>query len=157
MLDRLHAEFAELERKYRYLVGSHNSKAVERGYRPVAIRLLREAGIPDLRIHVCGNNDPVDLIVNGLAVELKIARDSRKRPGPYFRFLLRDHNNNHYLNGHYLYLLCVYDSTCCAFIIPTERVGKRRTIEITSDPFTYGGQWAMYRNAFDYLRGGNYD
>ncbi len=149
-LDRLQQEFYRFDRAWRFMAG--DTKAVEKRYRPVAIKLLRLAGIPDLSIHVCGANDPTDLIVCGHPVELKISRPKKKaKHGLYFQFLLRDHDNRHRLNGNFVYCLCVFDSTFCPFIIPIARIGSRRTIEITSDPFVYSGQWALYRGAFDLL------
>jgi len=150
-IDAMHQEFLTLDRQWRFM--PRHTKEVETQYRPIAIKLLRLAGIPDLAIGVCGANAPTDLIVNGHPVELKISRPRKKRRRKlYFQFLLRDHDNRHHLNGNFVYCLCVLDATYCPFIIPVGKVGNRRTIEITSDPFTYTGRWAIYRGAFDLLK-----
>lgn len=135
-----------------------DTQAVEQRYKPHVLALLRAAGFPDLQVGVCRARDPVDLVVNGHPVELKIARPRRKagyngqRRSLYFQALLRDPHNGHHLNGDFVLLVCVLEAEICPFVIPIAALGERRTVEITSDPFTYAGQWARYRGRFDLLR-----
>lgn len=154
----VHQDQLHFDQSYRFrFQPGDDTKQIERQYRPAILDLLRAAGIPRLQIGVCGANAPVDLVVNGHLVEVKIARNRRKARGNghrpfYFQALLRDHNNHHYLNGNYVLLICVLETELCPFVIPVTAVGQRRTIEITSHPFTYAGQWAPYRGAFHLLR-----
>jgi len=161
--DALHQSFLRFDKAYRFLAG--DTKAVERQYKPYALALLQAAGFDLLQIGVCGATAPVDLVVNGYQVELKVSRCNSKaaswnghRREHYYKALLRDHANHHFLNGHFVLLLCVLPtSELCPFVIPTWAVGDRRTIEITSDPFTYNGRWAHYRGAFHLLKESSHD
>lgn len=156
-MDQLAKLFEEIERgHWKTAYSNHYSKEVERHYRARLVRLLEQHGIGP--IAVCPENDPVDLLINGYAVELKVARAHPQPSGGKknrFQALLRDANNGHHLNGDYIILLAVTaDDQLHPFIIPTGHVGDRKTIEITSEPTRYHGQWAPYLGAYDYLRGG---
>jgi hypothetical protein len=39
------------------------------------------------------------------------------------------------------------------FVIPRLFVGHRRTVEVASHPSRYGGQWAPFLGAWDYVSG----
>jgi len=131
------------------------SKVVEKHYRARFVRVLEARGIGP--VAVCGANDPVDLLIAGHAVELKVCRSRRKRDrcGEYYQALLHDVSNNHRLNGDLVVVLCVNrEDELYPYIIPRRVLGARRTVEITSAPGRYGGQWAGYLDAFQHFNGG---
>jgi hypothetical protein len=41
------------------------------------------------------------------------------------------------------------------FVIPVEELGKRATLEITSAPHLYAGQWSKWAGAWDVLNMGD--
>lgn len=130
------------------------SKDVERHYCARLVGLLEDLDLGP--VAVTGGNDPVDLIIAGIPVELKVSRAHRHpcQPGKIrYQALLRDPKNHHYLNGSILILLAVDpDDRLFPFVIPRAALGARRTIEITSHPLAYSGQWRPYFHAFHYLQ-----
>jgi hypothetical protein len=150
-LRRLHDEQEQLLWRVAY----HNgySKEVEAHYRARFVRELERRGLGP--VAVAQPNDPVDLFVAGHAVELKVAREGKH---PYsetkrrFQGLLRDPGNRHRLNGDLVVLLCVdRDDRLWPYVIPRLLLGNRRTVEVTSHPRDYRGQWAPFLEAYDYL------
>jgi len=127
------------------------SKQVEGHYRARFIRLMEVYDVGP--VAVCGANDPVDLLIAGQSVELKVCRVRRKRRrGEYYQALLYDLSNRHHLNGDLVVMLCVNrEDELYPYIIPRRAVGARRTLEITSSPEEYSGQWAKYLNAFEHF------
>jgi hypothetical protein len=129
------------------------SKEVERHY---CARLVRLLECHDLGpIVVTGGNDPVDLIIAGIPVELKVSRaypDPQSGIKTRYQALLRDPKNHHYLNGDVLIFLTVDPADRLhPFVIPRCVLGNRRKITITSHPETYTGQWTPYLRAYEYL------
>jgi hypothetical protein len=117
------------------------------------VRELERRGIGP--VAVAGANDPVDLFVAGHAVELKVARAGEHPNGrtkTRFQGLLRDPGNRHRLNGDLVVLLCVdREDRLWPYVIPRLLLGQRRTVEATSRPSRYRGQWAPFLEAYDYL------
>lgn len=157
---RLHLEQEGL--KWAVRLAYENTKEIERHYRARLIRALERMGIGP--IAVAGENDPVDLYIGevGQGVELKVAR-ARERPradhsrprAEYYQGLLWDRGNGHYLNGDLLILLCVDpEDHLWPFVVPRDKLGNRRTIEITSAPAKYRGQWAPFLGRLDLLKRG---
>lgn len=131
------------------------SKVVEAHYRARFIRVLEANGVGP--VAVCGANDPVDLHIGGHPVELKVCRPRRKkdRSGEYYQALLHDVSNRHHLNGDLVVVLCVNrEDELYPYIIPRRLLGARRTVEITSAPGAYSGQWAGYLDAYEHFNGG---
>lgn len=130
------------------------SKEVERHYCARLVGLMEDLDLGP--VVVTSGNHPVDLIVAGIPVELKV---SRAHPDPWsgvktrYQALLRDPNNNHYLSGDVLIFLTVDPADrIFPFVIPRCALGNRRKITITSHPLSYSGQWRPYFHAFDYLQ-----
>lgn len=148
----LHSEQDRARWRVAYAV--QDSKAVEAHYMARLIRGLDALGIgPVARM---GNNDPVDLTVAGHAVEVKIARARAKdRHLEVYQGSLHDPNKRHTLNGSVVILVCVDKADrLWPYVIPRRALGDRRTIEITSHPKRYGGQWRQYLEAWQYLGAG---
>lgn len=152
---KLHNEQAGL--KWRGSANAH-TKEIERSYRGRLVRALEGMGIGP--VAVTGENDPVDLYIDGKAIEIKIAR-ARERPRgdgfkprpEYYQALLWDHANGHFLDGDLVVMICVDRSDrLWPFVIPRAAIEKRRTIEITSAPENYQGRWAPYLGRLDLLQ-----
>lgn len=153
----LHGELDSL----RWVFGRERTKEVETHYSGRLIRGLEALGIGPIAVN--GANDPTDLSIAGLAVEVKIAR-ARERPRPdgqnraeYYQALLwepkTEKRSRRVLNGSVVILVCVdLDDRLWPFVIPRSAIGSRRTLEITSSPDRYGGQWARFLGAFDFLQ-----
>lgn len=155
---KLHNEFESL----RWVKGRERTKEVESHYSGRLIRALEALGIEPIAVN--GANAPVDLSVAGWAVEVKIAR-ARERPraggkdrAEYYQALLWEprteaRGRRRVLNGEIVIVVCVDpEDRLWPFVIPRCAIGSRRTIEITSRPDRYAGQWARFLGAFDYLR-----
>jgi hypothetical protein len=125
------------------------TKEVEAHNRSRFIHLLESAGITQIAVN--GANDPVDLAINGWPVELKIANNHARRRH-YYQFKLR---RSQKLGAAFVACVCVVAAAGCAelcpFIIPVAVCGDRATIDITSEPWAYAGQWAEYRGAYHLL------
>lgn len=161
-LARLHNDQARLK-----WVGDRSAtKLIEGFYTDRLIRWLESEGLGPVKKN--GPNAPVDLVVNGLEVEVKIAI-ARSRPRPesegsgvrpeFYQALLWEpktgsRRGRRVLNGSIVIVVCVDPSDrLWPFVIPRDRIGSRRTVEITSSPARYRGRWAPFLGAFDYLRG----
>jgi hypothetical protein len=94
-----------------------------------------------------GDEAGPDLVAEGVPVEVKAARAGRYRTGNYrgYQFCLhRDGRNG--VKAAVVVLLCYWDvaSEPVAFVVPAERLGKRRKVVITGEPWTYGGMWRRW-------------
>jgi hypothetical protein len=124
-----------------------NTKALEAHYRAQLIRLLHAAGIAHIAVQ--GPNDHTDLIVAGWPVELKFSTSTARRPH-YYQFKIRPTQRQAAR-----FFICVTippNSPIIPYIIPAEAI-TTATVEITSHPATYAGQWATYRAAYALLKG----
>lgn len=152
-LANLHEEH-DCER-WRLAYANRYSKEVEGHYRGRLVAGLEALGLGP--VEVCGANDPIDLVVGGHAVELKVTRATEKTKGgktrrEYYQALLHDPGNRHNLNGDLVIVLCVDRADrLWPFVIPRLLIGSRRTVEITSHPKDYRGQWARYLEAWALL------
>lgn len=155
MLDaeaRLHMEHDAA--KWRMAYATKHSKEVERHYRARLVRGLEMLGIGP--VAVMGENDPVDLLIAGWACELKVARARAKdHKKEVYQALMHDRKNGHRLSGDVVILLCVdRKDRLWPYLIPRAAVGERRTVEVTSHPQRYRGQWQQYLEAWDVLMEG---
>ena len=138
--------------KWRVANAHRQSKEIEAHYRARLVRALEASGVGP--IGVANSNDSVDLFIAGHAVELKVCRAREKdgRKPEIYQALLHDPGNRHNLNGDLVLVLCIdYDDRLWPYVIPRKRVGSRRTVEITSHPTRYRGQWRPYLGAFDFF------
>lgn len=148
----IHAEWRRFEAAYRYQ--PKYSKEVEQHYLKYLVRLLRAQGYTVLP---CGHNGHWDMTLasNGqtLRVEVKIARPKAK-PGrsEYYQFKLKS-GGVRPVDGDILIACCCPNGppSMVVYIVPTEDLGDRSTLEITSNPADYIGQWSVYHNAWSIL------
>jgi hypothetical protein len=152
----VHEEWKRFEQSYRYL--PRNSKEVEAHYIRHVIRLLQAQG---WAVFPMKSNEHFDLTIarNGqvLQIEVKIARPKRKphrSTNHYYQFKIRS-GGIRSCDGDFCILAACPNgvSSMTVFIIPTDQLGERCVIEITSDPLEYKGRWAVYRNAWEMLTG----
>jgi len=160
------AEFARLsqcrihvdQEPWRERYQPRHATEVERYYRGRFVKTAKAVGLGPVK--VCRPNSPFDLVISGHACELKVCRARAKSKGrrggrvaEVYQGLIHDPAKRRHLNGDVVIVLCVdYMDRLWPFVVPRLLVGDRRTIEITSHPTNYAGQWAPYLAAFDYLR-----
>lgn len=139
--------------KWAVAYAKHHSKEVERHYRARLVRGLDCMGIGPMA--VMGENDPFDLIIAGHPCELKVARARAKdHKLQVYQASIHDPAHRHKLNGDIVIVLCVdHKDRLWPYVIPRAEVGGRRTVEITSHPRRYRGQWHPYLEAWGQLRG----
>lgn len=117
----------------------------KRGYKPTLY--------PDFQNQAC------DLEVNGLCIEVKIARPTLRirtlQSGSkvhYTRWQWCIHPTSLHMQGEWaLVLLADTIKKTVPFIIPGSQVGDRTHLQITSHPDRYNGWLAEYRNAWDVI------
>lgn len=151
---RLHGDQERL--KWRVARAFANTHDIERHYRARLIWMLEAESIGPIAVQ--GEQNGFDLLIAGYAVELKIAR-ARARPRAdgspsairpeYYQALMQDLKNHHHLNGQVVIVVCVdRGDQLWPYVIPRQAVGSRRTIEISSHPTAYKGQWATWLKAW---------
>jgi flagella basal body P-ring formation protein FlgA len=151
----VHDEWQAFEQAYRY--APKHSKEVESHYLKHLVRLLRAQGWTVLEM---ASNAHWDLTIGRggytIRVEVKIARPREKaRRSEYYQFKLKS-GGSRPVDGDVLIACCCPNgpSSMTCYVIPTEQLGARATLEITSAPDHYAGQWAAWRAAWDVLEEG---
>ena len=154
------AKLHDGQESLRWAQGRDKAKEAERYYTGRLVRGLEALGIGPVGVN--GANDGTDISVAGWAVEVKIAR-ARERPrrhgqdrAEYYQALLWEpktaKRGRRILHGSFVILACVdLEDRLWPFVIPRSAIGSRRTLEISSRPDRYTGQWARFLGAFDYL------
>ena len=148
----VHQEWAKFEQSYRY--APKYSKEVEQHYLKYLVHLLRLQGYTILP---CGHNGHWDLTLasdgQSLRVEVKIARPKAKSGrSEYYQFKIKS-GGHRPPDGDVVICCCCPNGppSMTVYIIPTEALEDRSTLEITSNPADYIGQWSIYHNAWDIL------
>jgi hypothetical protein len=100
-----------------------------------------------LAVAVNDANNVVDLAVAGRLVELKVSSNTARRRN-YWQFHVRRSQTR---AAALFICLALTNTGYFPYIIPTPAVGGRSTIEITSHPDDYAGQWAQYKDAWHLL------
>ena len=97
---------------------------------------------------------PADLLVGGWPVEVKAARSARYRTDARrgFQFCLHRAGRRG-IQSVVVVMLCYWQAgrEPVAFVVPSEAIGKRSKIVISSQPWTYNGMWSRYYQAWDVL------
>lgn len=132
MSSNIHQEWVKFEQSYRY--APKYSKEVEQHYLKYLVRLLRLQGYVVLP---CGHNGHWE------------AKHGRSE---YYQFKLKS-SGTRPVDGDVLICCCCPNGppSMVVYIVPTEDLGDRSTLEITSNPADYIGQWSVYHNAWDIL------
>jgi hypothetical protein len=148
----VHQEWRVFEQAYKYM--PRYSKEVENHYLKHLVRLLRVQGWTVLE---CASNAHWDLTIGRgghvLRIEVKIARPKAKR-SEYYQFKLKS-GGQRPPDGDIVICCCCPNgpTTMTCFVVPVETLGDRSTLEITTSPLDYAGQWAPYRDAWGILGG----
>lgn len=106
-----------------------------------------------LSVTPCDGGGP-DLLIEGMPVEVKAARPRPYRTGASigYQFCLhRDGRNG--VQAPVVILLCYWndDADPVAFVVPSDRLGKRRKVTIPGAPWAYSGRWARWYRRWETL------
>jgi len=149
----VHQEWRAFEQAYRY--APKHAKEVEQHYLKHLVRLLRAQG---WEVFKMGKNAHWDLTIGRgghvVRIEVKIARPREKaRRSEYYQFKLKS-GGSRPVDGDVLIACCCPDGppSMVCFVIPTEDLGDRATLEITSAPHDYAGRWSKWRGAWGILK-----
>jgi hypothetical protein len=153
----VHEEWARFEQQYKYM--PRNSKEVERRYIRQVVAVLQTLGWTVLPLR---SNDHCDLMVakagRCLYLEVKIARRTKRldrKQEHYYQFKTFS-GGIRPCDGDFCILAAFPQGpgSLTAFVVPTDQLGNRKKIDITSDPGLYRGQWAQFKDRWDILEKG---
>ena len=107
-------------------------------------RLLSSQGFSVRRLKPGQGPDVIATDKSGAVVKIEVKAACKGRDNKWRATLVKEGHTNHNKSD-IVMLICLSSSGVTIFVIPVRDIQNRRHIAITSDPATYRGMFAKYR------------